>query len=107
MIISGGENIYSTEVEAALYSHPAVLEAAAIGVPDDQWGEAVKAIVVLRSGMTATPEELIAHCRTLIGGYKVPRSVTFLDALPKSGSNKILKRELREPYWQGLGRRVN
>ncbi|HKV86113.1 MAG TPA: long-chain-fatty-acid--CoA ligase [Ktedonobacterales bacterium] len=107
MIISGGENIYSTEVEAALYSHPAVLEAAAIGVPDDQWGEVVKAIVALRPGMTATPEELIAHCRTLIAGYKCPRSVDFLETLPKSGSNKILKRELREPYWQGHARRVN
>lgn len=107
MIISGGENIYSTEVEAALYTHPAVLEAAAIGVPDDQWGEAVKAIVALRPGMSATAEELIGHCRTQIGGYKVPRSVDFLDTLPKSGSNKILKRELREPYWQGRGRRVN
>jgi long-chain acyl-CoA synthetase len=107
MIISGGENIYSTEVEAALSSHPAVLEAAAIGVPDEQWGEVVKAIVALRPGMTATPEELIAHCRTQIAGYKCPRSVDFLETLPKSGSNKILKRELREPYWQGHARRVN
>jgi|SRR5579859_1312761 len=107
MIVSGGENVYSTEVEAALYSHPAVLEAAAIGVPDAQWGEAVKAIVVLRPDMTATADDLIAHCRTLIAGYKCPRSVDFLDALPKSGANKILKRELREPYWKGYTRRVN
>lgn len=107
MIVTGGENVYSTEVEAALSSHPAVLEAAVIGVPDEQWGEAVKAIIALRPGMSATAEELIAHCRTLIAGYKCPRSLDFVAALPKSGSGKILKRDLREPYWQGKSRRVN
>ncbi len=107
MIISGGENIYSVEVEKALSSHPAVLESAVIGVPDERWGEAVKAIVVLRPGMSATSDELIEHCRTQIAGFKCPRSVDFLDALPKSASGKILKRELREPYWQHYTRRVH
>jgi long-chain acyl-CoA synthetase len=108
MIVSGGENVYSTEVEAALYSHPAVLECAVVGVPDDTWGEVVKAIVVLRTGAQATADELIAHCRERIAGYKCPRSVDFmLEVLPKSGSGKILKRELREPYWRDKQRRVN
>jgi long-chain acyl-CoA synthetase len=100
MIISGGENVYCTEVEDALYSHPAVLEATVFGIPHAQWGEAVHAVVVLRAD--ATEEELIAHCRSRIGGYKVPRSVSFqTDPLPKSGPGKVLKRELRAPYWEG------
>jgi long-chain acyl-CoA synthetase len=107
MIISGGENVYSTEVEAALYAHPAVLEAAVFGVPDDRWGEAVKASVVLRGGQRATAEALIAHCRTLIAHYKCPKSVDFLEALPKSGAGKILKSELRKSYWEGQARRVH
>jgi long-chain acyl-CoA synthetase len=99
MIISGGENIYCTEVEDALYAHPAVLEAAVFGVPNDKWGEAVHAVVVLRTG--ATEAELIAHCRSLIGGYKVPRSISLhTDPLPKSGPGKVLKRELRAPFWE-------
>jgi long-chain acyl-CoA synthetase len=99
MIISGGENIYCTEVEDALYTHPAVLEAAVFGVPNDKWGEAVHAVVVLRTN--ATEAELIAHCRSLIGGYKVPRSISFqTDPLPKSGPGKVLKRELRAPFWE-------
>ncbi len=107
MIVSGGENVYSTEVEAALSSHPGVLECAVIGVPDERWGEAVKAIVAPRPGAHPTAEQLIAHCRTQIAGYKCPRSVEFRDALPKSGANKILKRELRAPYWQGHERGVH
>src|SRR5258706_3436200 len=107
MIISGGENIYSVEVENALSNHPAVLECAAIGVPDERWGEVVKALVVFRPGMHATGEDLIAHCRAQIAGFKCPRSVTVLEVLPKSASGKVLKRELREPYWQGYSRRVN
>jgi long-chain acyl-CoA synthetase len=108
MIISGGENVYTTEVENALYSHPAVLEAAAFGIPDEKWGEAVHAEVVPRPGVTVTGEELINHARTLIAGYKVPRSVHVrTEALPKSGAGKILKRDLRDPFWEGKSRSVN
>jgi long-chain acyl-CoA synthetase len=100
MIISGGENVYCTEVEEALYAHPLVLEATVFGVPDERWGEAVHAVVVPRGAVDA--EELIAHCRSLIAGYKVPRSVELRDEpLPKSGPGKVLKRELRAPYWEG------
>ena len=108
MIISGGENIYSVEVENALYTHPTVLEVAVVGIPDDTWGEAVHAVVVCKPGMSTTSEELIAHTRTLIAGYKVPRSIEFLsEALPKSGAGKILKRDLRDKYWVGRSRNVN
>jgi long-chain acyl-CoA synthetase len=100
MIISGGENVYCTEVEDALYTHPAVLEATVFGIPSEQWGEAVHAVVVLRSD--ATEAELIEHCRALIAGYKVPRAISFqTDPLPKSGPGKVLKRELRAPFWSG------
>lgn len=98
MIISGGENIYSREVEEALYAHPAVLEAAVIGVPDDLWGESVKAIVVLKPGCTATEAELIEHCKAGLASYKKPKSVSFLEALPKNASGKTLKTLLREKY---------
>jgi len=108
MIISGGENIYSVEVENALYTHPAVLEAAVIGIPHETWGEAVHAVVVCKSGMSVSAEDLIAHARTQIAGYKIPRSIEFYpEALPKSGAGKILKRDLREKYWAGKSRRVN
>jgi len=107
MIVTGGENVYSTEVENVLYRHPAVREAAVIGVPDDTWGEAVKALVVLREGAQAAPDELIAHCHAQIAGYKCPKSVDFLPELPKSGAGKILKVELRKPYWEGKERAVN
>lgn len=106
MIISGAENIYSVEVEDALSRHPAVMEAAVIGVPDEKWGEAVKGIVVLKPGHTATEVELRDFCRELIAGYKVPKSISFLDALPKSGAGKILKRELRKKFWAGSDRQV-
>jgi long-chain acyl-CoA synthetase len=106
MIISGAENIYTVEVEAALYKHPAVIEAAVIGVPDQRWGEAVKACVVLRPGATASSDDLIAHCKTLIASYKCPKSVDFLDALPKSAAGKMLKRELRRKYWKDQNRGV-
>ncbi len=98
MIISGGENIYTKEVEDVLHAHPAVLEAAVIGVPDPQWGEKVKAIVVLKEGMSATGDELIQFCKERLAGYKRPREVTFVSELPKNPSGKILKRELRERY---------
>ncbi len=102
MIVSGGENIYSTEVENALASHPAVATGIVIGVPHERWGEAVHAIVVLREGHEASAEELIDHCRRQIAGYKCPRSVELrTEPLPVSGAGKILKRELRKPYWEG------
>ncbi|MBI3599582.1 MAG: long-chain-fatty-acid--CoA ligase [Nitrospinae bacterium] len=98
MIISGGENIYSTEVEKILYSHPDILEAAVIGVPDEKWGEAVKAVVVCRNGKTLSEDEVIRFCKERLSGYKCPKSVDFMDSLPKSGSSKILKKVLRERY---------
>jgi long-chain acyl-CoA synthetase len=105
MIVTGAENVYSGEVEDALYSHPAVLEAAVFGVPDEQWGEAVYAMVVPRQ--TVSVAELQQHCRGLIASYKVPKHIVFSDEpLPKSGAGKILKREIREPYWQGRTARV-
>jgi acyl-CoA synthetase (AMP-forming)/AMP-acid ligase II len=107
MIISGGENVYSAEVEDALYKHAAVLEAAVIGVPDERWGERVHAFVVLKPGATAEPAELSDFCRLHIAAYKIPRSVEFLDSLPKTGSGKIQKSGLRDAYWAGFERRVN
>jgi long-chain acyl-CoA synthetase len=105
MIVTGGENVYSTEVEDVLYRHPAVLEAAVFGVPDAHWGEAVHAVVVPRADVTA--EELIEHCRAAIAGYKVPKAIDLRsEPLPKSGAGKVLKRELREPYWSGRESRV-
>ncbi|MEO8927355.1 MAG: long-chain-fatty-acid--CoA ligase [Caulobacteraceae bacterium] len=106
MIVTGGENVYPAEVENALFSHPAVADAAVIGVPDERWGEAVKAVVVSRPGAGADPAGLIAHCRTLIAGYKCPKSVDFVDVLPRNGSGKVLRRELRKPYWEGRERLV-
>ncbi|WP_018991593.1 acyl-CoA synthetase [Aromatoleum toluclasticum] len=95
MVISGGVNIYTKEVESVLYDHPAVLEAAVVGLPDDEWGEIVAAAVVLRPGMSASAPELVEHCRSALASYKKPRTVVFLDELPKNPSGKILKRELR------------
>jgi long-chain acyl-CoA synthetase len=102
MIVSGGENVYSTEVEEVLYQHPGVLEAAVFGVPDAQWGEAVHAVVVLRPGQDIGTATLIAFCRERIAGYKVPKQIELRgDPLPKSGPGKVLKRELRAPFWAG------
>ncbi|MFO7784731.1 MAG: long-chain-fatty-acid--CoA ligase [Thermodesulfobacteriota bacterium] len=101
MIITGGENVYSTEVENVLYTHDAVLEAAVIGVPDPKWGEAVKACVVLKPGQKASQEEIIAFCKANLAGYKAPKSVHFLDALPRTGSGKIYKKGLKEPHTEG------
>ena len=106
MVVSGGENIYPRVVEEVLFKHPAVAEVAVIGVPDEQWGETIKAVVVLRSGMTATTEEIIDFCRGKLGGFERPRSVDFVDSLPRTPSGKVLKRVLREPYWVGQSRRV-
>jgi len=107
MIVSGGENIYPAEVESALFGHPAIADVAVIGVPDERWGEAVKAIVVLKPGARLATADLIAYARERIAGYKVPRSVDVVDALPRNPSGKILKRALREPYWKGQTRQVN
>lgn len=106
MIISGGENVYPREVEEILYRHPAVLEAAVIGIPDPYWVERVHAIVVTKKGARTTAEELIAFCKEHIAGYKAPKSVEFVDSLPKNPAGKILKRELREKYWEGRVRKV-
>jgi len=107
MIISGGENIYPAEVESALYGHPAVADVAVIGVPDDRWGEAVKAIVVIEPGAGATAQDLIAYCRERIAHYKAPKSIDFAESLPRNASGKLLKRVLRAPYWDGRERQVN
>jgi long-chain acyl-CoA synthetase len=108
MIVTGGENVYSVEVENAIASHPAVAQVAVIGVPSEKWGEAVHAIVVLHEGAETSDAEIIEHCREWIAGYKVPKSVEFrAEPLPLSGAMKVLKRELRAPYWQGRDRAVN
>jgi acyl-CoA synthetase (AMP-forming)/AMP-acid ligase II len=107
MIISGGYNIYPTEVEEVLFRHPAVFEASVIGVPDDLWGESVKAIVVLKEGMKATEDELIQHCKNYLSSYKKPKSVDFISELPKNPYGKILRRKLREKYWVGQERMVH
>jgi acyl-CoA synthetase (AMP-forming)/AMP-acid ligase II len=99
MIVSGGENIYPVEIENVLHEHPAVRDCAVIGVPDTRWGEAVKAIIVSEPGQTLDPNALIAFARTRIAGYKVPKSIDFTDVLPRNPSGKILKKELRRPYW--------
>jgi len=106
MIISGGENIYSPEIERVLAEHPAVMEVAIIGVPDDQWGETVKAVVSLNPGASATADELIAWCRERLAHFKCPKSVDFLEALPRNPTGKILKRDLRAPYWSGHDRQT-
>ncbi|HKW71675.1 MAG TPA: AMP-binding protein [Candidatus Dormibacteraeota bacterium] len=106
MIISGGVNIYPAEIEAALHAHPGVMDVAVIGVPDDEFGESVKAIVQLRPSTNVTAGELIAFCGERLAGYKKPRSVDFVDELPRDAAGKLLKRKLREPYWAGAGRRI-
>jgi len=106
MIITGGENVYSPEVEQAVAEHPAVAEVAVIGVPDDQWGEAVKAIVAFLPGQQATGQEIIEFTRERIAHYKCPRTVDIVDALPRNPVGKVLKRALRAPYWQGRDRQI-
>jgi fatty-acyl-CoA synthase len=107
VIITGGENVSSIEVEDCLFQHPAVAEAAAIGVPDEKWGETIKALVVLRAGATATEKDLIAHCRGLMAHYKCPTSVEVRPSLERTATGKLQKFKLREPYWAGRTRRVN
>jgi acyl-CoA synthetase (AMP-forming)/AMP-acid ligase II len=108
MIISGGENIYSIEVENAIADHPAIAQVAVIGIPDEQWGEAVHAVVVLHEGQSATEAAIIDHARKSIAGFKVPKSVSFRDEpLPLSGALKVLKKDLRAPFWEGFDKSVN
>ncbi len=106
MIISGGSNIYPAEIEETLHSHPKIMEAAVIGVPNETWGESVKAIVVLKPGESATEQEIIEYCKANAAEYKKPRSVDFVDELPRNPSGKILKRTLREPYWKDKQQQV-
>ena len=107
MIVSGGENIYPKEVEDALFEHPAVADAAVIGIPSEQWGEAVLAFITLKQGEQVTADEFIEFCRPLLAGYKIPRKIEFIDQIPRNVTGKILKKDLREPYWQGIERRVS
>ncbi|HEX4937650.1 MAG TPA: fatty acid--CoA ligase, partial [Candidatus Kapabacteria bacterium] len=107
MIVSGGENVYPAEVESVLFGLEGIADVAVIGVPDDRWGEAVKACVVLKPGASLSAQDIMAFARERIAGYKVPKSVDFIAALPRNPSGKILKRELRAPYWHGRDRQVN
>jgi acyl-CoA synthetase (AMP-forming)/AMP-acid ligase II len=107
MIVSGGENVYPRVVEDVLFAHPAIADAAVIGVPDPQWGETIKAVVVLREGTSVTADDIMDFCRGKLGGFERPRSVDFVAELPRNATGKVLKRVLREPYWAGQGRRVS
>ena len=107
MIITGGENVYPAEVESAIYGHPDVLEVAVIGIPDDKWGEAVKAICVPKEGATVDPESVIMWARERIAGFKAPKTVDVIVSLPRNASGKILRKDLRAPYWKGRERQVN
>jgi long-chain acyl-CoA synthetase len=108
MVVTGGENVFTTEVENALISHEAVQDVAVIGIPHEEWGEAVHAIVILHDGASVAEGELIDHCRQQIAGYKLPKAITFRDEpLPLSGAGKVLKTELRKPFWAGRERQVN
>jgi acyl-CoA synthetase (AMP-forming)/AMP-acid ligase II len=107
MVISGGMNVYPREVEEVLLNHPAISEVCVFGIPDQKWGEAVKAVVVLKPGMSATEQEILGFAGDHMAGYKKPKSVDFSDALPKTPYGKVAKRELRAPYWAGRERMVN
>ena len=107
MIVSGGENVYPAEVENALFSHSDVADVAVVGVPDDKWGEAVKAIIVPKPGTSPSEADIIAYAKTRIAGYKCPKSVDIhLEPLPRNPSGKVLRRQLRAPYWEGHERNV-
>jgi long-chain acyl-CoA synthetase len=106
MIVTGAENVYPIEVEEVLAAHPGIADVAVIGVPDERWGETVKAVVVPAPGADLTEDEVIAYARERLAGFKRPRSVDFVDALPRNPSGKILKKDLRAPYWEGLGRTI-
>ena len=107
LIISGGFNVYSAEVEAGIMALPQVQECAVIGVPDEKWGEAVKALITLRAGESLTEQEVVVHCKARLGGVKAPKSVEFRDEIPKTAAGKIDRKELRRPYWVGLERDVH
>jgi acyl-CoA synthetase (AMP-forming)/AMP-acid ligase II len=107
VIITGGENVSSIEVEDCLCRHPEVAECAVIGVPDDRWGETVKAVVVLAPGARATPEQLIAHCRAVLAHFKCPTSIDLVETLPRTATGKVQKFKLRQPYWAGRARGVS
>jgi acyl-CoA synthetase (AMP-forming)/AMP-acid ligase II len=107
MIVSGGENVYPAEVENALMKHPAVADVAVIGIPDDRWGEVPLAIVVRKPDVAVTEDDIIAFGRTQLAGFKTPKKVAWADALPRNPSGKILKKDLRAPYWEGRTRQVN
>ena len=108
MIVSGGENVYSAEVENAIGQHPGVATSAVIGIPSEQWGESVHALVILKPGAEVTADALKDHCHQLIAGYKCPRSIEFrTEPFPLSGANKVLKTELRKPYWEGQDRQIS
>jgi acyl-CoA synthetase (AMP-forming)/AMP-acid ligase II len=107
VVVSGGQNVYPRVVEDVLFQHPAIAEAAVIGVPDERWGEAVKAVVAVRAGLECTEEQIIDFCRPRLAGFERPRSVDFMETLPKTATGKVLKRALREPYWAGRARRVS
>jgi fatty-acyl-CoA synthase/long-chain acyl-CoA synthetase len=106
MIISGGMNIYPAEIEATLEEHPAIYEAAVFGIPSEEWGESVHAVVVPVPGAELSAEQVVAHAREHLAGYKIPRSISFAGELPKTGSGKVLKRDLRAPYWKGAERAI-
>ena len=107
VIITGGENVSSIEVEDCLYRHPDVAEAAVIGVPDEKWGETIKALVVVRDGATVTEVELIEHCRSNLAHFKAPSSVEIRATLVRTATGKLQKYKLRQPYWEGRERRIN
>jgi acyl-CoA synthetase (AMP-forming)/AMP-acid ligase II len=106
MIISGGFNLYPSEIEQVIWSHPSVQDCAVIGVPDEKWGEAVKAVVELKTGESVSPDEIMAFCRERLGGMKTPKTVEVWAQLPRSAVGKVLKKDIREPFWVGQTRRV-
>jgi long-chain acyl-CoA synthetase len=106
MIITGGENVYPKETEDVLYEHPAVMECVVVSAPDDQWGERVQAVVVLKKDETATAEDLIKFCRSKLAGYKCPKSVEFWDELPKTAVGKIPRNEVKKHFWQAAGKQI-
>jgi len=106
MIISGGSNIYPAEIETVMINHPDIEEVAVIGVPDDKWGESVKAVIRLKKGATATEKDIIEWCRGKMAGYRVPRSVDFVSDYPRTAAGKVQKKALREQYWKEKGRKI-